>query len=214
MRNINDFNIRFNFLPVNRPLLNLLAARYLIVDAAPPFHGPTDPPLKLLGSNGTLQYFENTAALPRAFYVPRVAVMSNPQATLRRLASAAHDPRQVGLVEAPPPGAPPLANGRGKGEADIIYDSSEVVGITVRATEAGYLILTDQDYPSWEATVNEAPVAITRANYAFRWVPVPRGESTVVFRYESASLRLDLAISLLTGLLLLGYVMLKLRRRI
>jgi hypothetical protein len=214
MRNINDFNVRFNFVPVNRPLLNLLAARYLIVDATPPFRGPTDPPLKLLGSNGTLEYFENTAALPRAFYVPEVAVMSKPQAILQRLASAAHDPRQVGLVEAPPPGAPPLAYVRGKGEADLIYDFSEVVGINVRATEAGYLILTDQDYPGWEATVNDVPVAITRANYAFRLVPVPRGESTVVFRYKPASLRIGLAISLLTGLLLLGYVMLKLRRRI
>jgi hypothetical protein len=214
MRNINHFNIRMTFVPRNRPLLNLLAARYLIVDKRPPFSGPTDPPLKLLGSKGSLRTFENTAALPRAFYVPRAAVISNPNEILRRLASESHDPRRVALIEEPPPGVPIPAGVQGTGVVKIVYDYSEIVGITVRATEAGYLVLTDQYYPGWEARVNGVPARIARANYAFRLVRVPRGESIVVFRYRPRSLRIGLAISLLTGLLLLGYVGLRLRKRI
>jgi hypothetical protein len=214
MRNINQFNLRFNFVPRNRPLLNLLATRYLIVDQLPPFWGPTEPPLKLLGSNGKLRYFENTAALPRALFVPRAVMVAEPGEILRRLASKVHDPRQVALIEEPPPGPPIPPTTRGKGEAEIVYDFSETVGIIVRATHPGYLVLADQYYPGWEATVNGIPTPIRRANHAFRLVHVPQGESIVTFRYRPRSVRIGLAITLVTCLLLLGYVVWKLRKRI
>ena len=56
-------------------------------------------------------------------------------------------------------------------------------------------------------------MSIYRANYAFRLVPVPAGESTVVFRYRPTSVRLGAAISLISILGLVGYGIVRALRR-
>ena len=83
----------------------------------------------------------------------------------------------------------------GLGEVRIVSDQSETLIVDVNATEPGALVLTDQYYPGWTATVNGSPVRITRTNYAFRLVPVPAGKSRVVFRYWPQGLTLGVLIS-------------------
>ena len=65
----------------------------------------------------------------------------------------------------------------------VAYDSSRVV-LQVDSPAAAYLVLNEAFYPGWEATVNDAPTTILRANLLFRAVAVPAGESAVVFRFE------------------------------
>ena len=57
-------------------------------------------------------------------------------------------------------------------------------------------VLTDQWYPGWEATVDDTPVEVLRADTVFRAVCVPEGQHTVTFRYRPASLRRGALISL------------------
>jgi uncharacterized membrane protein YfhO len=78
------------------------------------------------------------------------------------------------------------------------------VVLRVRAPARGFL-LADQDFPGWRATVDGAPAPILRANYLFRAVEVPAGESTVEFRYVPTSLWLGAAITAAT-LLAVGIV--------
>ena len=47
-----------------------------------------------------------------------------------------------------------------------------------------FLLLTDAYYPGWTASVNGEPTAVRRADVMFRAVPMPAGESTVVFEYR------------------------------
>lgn len=58
------------------------------------------------------------------------------------------------------------------------------ITIKVNSDDEAYLILNDAYYPGWKATVNDAPVPVYRANVMFRAVPIPAGESTVVFYFE------------------------------
>ena len=102
------------------------------------------------------------------------------------LASGAEDPRRTALVEGTPPAL--LGTPGGTGSAHVVDDVSESVRIRVTATTAGFLVLADQDYPGWEATVNGTPAPIRRANFAFRLVAVPAGTSDVEFRYRPQSL--------------------------
>ena len=57
----------------------------------------------------------------------------------------------------------------------------------------GFLVVTDQFYPGWAATVNGTPTTVLRANVAFRALRLPAGESTVEFRYRPLSIRLGVA---------------------
>ncbi|MCY3917272.1 MAG: YfhO family protein [Chloroflexi bacterium] len=70
------------------------------------------------------------------------------------------------------------------GQVDFVsYDSSRIA-LQVNAPAPAYLVLKEAFYPGWEATVNDKPAPILRANLLFRALPVPAGESAVVFRFD------------------------------
>ena len=190
---------------INRPLLNLLATRYLLVgidvdNVAKVF----DPPLLLRAEAPGVRLYENPQALPRAYWVPAVEVVADQAARLDRLASPAHDPRRVALLDAAPPsgftGPPDAAAG---GRVEFVTDAAEHVVLRVVAPARGFLVLTDQLYPGWSATVGGVAQAVVRANHAFRAVEVPAGESTVEMRYRPRSVLVGAGISALTALVVL-----------
>ena len=148
---------------------------------------------------------ENPAALPRAFYVPTAEVVADSATLLTRLGTPAHDPRRVALIETRPADGFLGATPPGQGMATIRTDRSEELEIDLVADAPGFLFLSDQDFPGWEATVNDVPAPILRANYAFRLVRVPAGASRVVFRYRPRSVRVGALLSAAT-LLVLGLI--------
>lgn len=81
------------------------------------------------------------------------------------------------------------------GEVQIQWNEAEKVEVRVWADQAQTLVLTDTDYPGWEATVDGEPVSIERVNGAFRGVAVPAGAHTVTFVYRPVSLRVGAVLS-------------------
>jgi uncharacterized membrane protein YfhO len=59
-------------------------------------------------------------------------------------------------------------------------------------------VLSQTFYLAWRATVDEQPVPIIRANYAFQAVEVPAGHHVVKLVYRDARFRLGAVISLAT----------------
>jgi hypothetical protein len=193
MRSLNDFNLRGPQLPdgFSRRLFDLSAARYVIAAARyRPDLERIRPPLRPLETRAPLLVYENPERLPRAFYVPRIAVAADSAALLERLAAGEDDLRQVAFVEETPSsgflGEPGAADGAAVAFA---RNDAEDVALAVDAPRRGFVVLSDQYLPGWSATVDGRPVAIQRANYAFRLVEVPAGRSTVAFRYAPRSLR-------------------------
>jgi len=68
----------------------------------------------------------------------------------------------------------------------------------------GLLILSEVDYPGWRATVDGTPARLVRADYLLRALCVPAGEHQVVLVYDPPLLKLGLAITGLTLLLIVG----------
>ncbi len=196
MQRINDFYYRGK-VPLARPLFDLAGARWVIVDvrAFPPANPLADLPTRWARAN--VRVLENPAALPRAFYVPRLEVRSRPEVILEDLAGARRDPRRAALVEqVPADGFVGTADPTAAGRVESLQDQSERLSVRLTATQEGFLVLSDQDYPGWVATVNGSERPILRANYAFRAVRVPSGASEVVFRYRPRSIRYGILISL------------------
>ena len=98
-----------------------------------------------------------------------------------------------------------LANQAGapaaEGEVSIISYAPERVVIRVSSERRGFLVLKDANYPGWRAAVNGEAVDIVPTNVLFRGVPVPAGESEVVFSYIPTAWRTGLGLSLASGLL-------------
>lgn len=67
----------------------------------------------------------------------------------------------------------------------------------------GILVLTDTNYPGWEAYLNDKNVPIYQANYLFRGIKVPAGFHTIEFKYRPEHLNTAVALSLSTSFLIL-----------
>jgi hypothetical protein len=204
MVNLNQFYFQSNLVPRNRVLVNLTAMRFLAVDDALNDSGGKIATYSNIGRIGSTTLYENEQALPRALFVPRVAVVSDAQEMLNALSSPAFPVGTTALIEAPPVDGF-YGSSDDVGSAEITLDHSELVSVRVFSGGGGFLFLADQFYPGWYATVNEKPAPILRANYAFRAVRVPPGQSEVVFRYRPKSLEVGLGVTVTTlaGLLLL-----------
>lgn len=204
---------RLNNVPRNLQLFNLTATRYVMLEkGGQAIDALVGRPLKLIWNDPKVAIYENPDALPRAFYVPTAEILPDPSAVLARLASADHDPRQVALLEAPPADGFVGVNPTGRAQVTFVSDRSEEVVINVLATSPGFLFLADQYYPGWQASVNGAATPIMRANYAFRLIRVPEGESRVILRYRPASFGLGALISLGTLAGLAIYLLARMRR--
>jgi len=128
--------------------------------------------------------------------VHRAAVAASGEETLRLMAEETFDPR-TGVVLEEEPGVP-LHGGEEASVAEIISSEPSEVVVRCRLAGAGILVLSDTFYPGWEATVDGSPGRILRANYAFRAVPLERGEHTVRFNYQPASFRAGAAVSVIS----------------
>ncbi len=87
------------------------------------------------------------------------------------------------------------------GEISVISYAPERVVIRARSERPGFLVLKDAYYPGWHAAINGEPVDVVPTNVLFRGVPVPAGESEVVFSYMPTTWQTGLRLSLAGGLL-------------
>lgn len=70
------------------------------------------------------------------------------------------------------------------GRVEFVEYSDTRIALRVQSPSESYLILKDAYYPGWQATLNDEPTPILRANVMFRAVAVPAGKSAVVFSFE------------------------------
>jgi hypothetical protein len=147
--------------------------------------------------------------LPRAYVAPRAQACAGEQA-LRELVRGP-DPAEVTLIEDPSANAP--GTGGRIAPAELLSYSPHRVRLRATSARPAWLVLTDTYYPGWRATVNRRPAPVLIANYAFRAVRIPGGESMVTLTYEPASYRIGLFVGLLAAAVAVAAVSLSLARR-
>jgi hypothetical protein len=134
--------------------------------------------------------FENPDVMAPAFLTPTARFVSRPEA-LALLGDAGFDPRETALVEGPVTGVPARPLQPGEQVRVDAYDDGRVA-LTTKALVRRVMVLTDAYFPGWRVTVNGVEQRIRPADYAFRGVIVPPGQSRVEFWYQPASFRVGL----------------------
>jgi hypothetical protein len=201
-------------LDASRPwirLLDLLSVRYIVVGAEDHFvgNGVPDERYPVIESHPGFEIRENPRAVPRAYVVSEAEVIADEDRLFARLVDPAFDPRRAVVVEEPIAG---LAAGGSGGEAHITSYHDEEVVVEAASQGGGLLVLTDQVYPDWRATLDGAAVETHRVNYLFRGVVLPPGQHKVVFRYRPMAFAYGGALTLLTVVALAGAGVMGLRR--
>jgi hypothetical protein len=165
--------------------------------------GPTPPALDLLGVRsltslsdhtvpGTLAHtggyaiYDQPRAFPPAFVATCWSTASDPGALTRMQAMSVADLRST-VILAPGAGSlptQPATCGPGPDATVERYEAQDVVVSVPASNPGGLLVLSDQWYPGWTATVDGKPAAILRGDVALRAVSLSPGAHRVRFRYE------------------------------
>ena len=127
------------------------------------------------------QLFKNRQAMERATLFYDYEAISGSEQILRRFYSKDFDFRQRLILEE----KIPVNLSKGKGSITVVsYTPQKIILKTISDVPA-LLFLSDPYYPNWKVSINGKREKIYRANYAFRAVVVPQGESMVEFWYKS-----------------------------
>lgn len=153
-----------------------------------------------VGGERQITVIENLRAASRAWIVPRVLAANDADAL-----SAVHysllpngerfDYRRLALVD--PEHQPPVQQwpaGTSTVRVTAIGDGD--ISLAVTTTTGGFLVLSENAYPGWRATIDDEDVPVYRTNVTLQGIVVPPGEHRVRFTLVSTSLRLGYIVSL------------------
>lgn len=186
---------------IGSPLLDLLSARFVLLDASLP---PDRDDVVAL-REGRQEVFrtervvvlERTPAPPHAWVVHEARRAPTDEA-LALLAAGDVDPYRVALVESDL--AQPLAvpSGGESSSARVTRYEADTLSVAVESAAPGLLVLSEAWARGWVATVNGESAPVLPVDGWLRAVPVPEGPSVVELRYEPLSLRAGIVISLVS----------------
>lgn len=137
--------------------------------------------------DGSEVVVENRTVMPKAWLVPSVLTLAQPQQALGIMQSPQFDPRQLGLVESRPPlqlaqpGAVPAA---GVGSVQVKRYEGEDIDIAATTAANALLVLSEKYYNGWRATVDGKPADIQRVDYVLRGIYLPPGSHEVRFVFD------------------------------
>jgi hypothetical protein len=169
--------------------------------------------LRLAYDGDDARVYANRLALPRAWVVSSQRVVRDGDEALGVFTHPDFDARAAAVVEEPIAGLSRRLSHGSSGAARIASYGRESVSIDVRADRPSLLILSDNAYPGWRATVDGEDADVHRVDYVMRGVRVGPGSSRVEFRYEPLSWRIGWIVSLVALLALAALAAVGLRRR-
>jgi hypothetical protein len=141
--------------------------------------------------------------LPRAWIVYAVAVVQDDAQALGLLSEPAFNVRTTALLTEAPAISLPEEAPQGAQVEVTRYRPEEII-VEVETPADGILIISEWDYPGWQAEVDGSPSRILRANAGLRALALSAGHHTVTLRYRPVSVRLGAGASLAACAMLLG----------
>jgi hypothetical protein len=173
--------------------LDLMNVRYLLYAQA---NGPSAWPHQALGK---IQVYENPRFLPRAFMVPQAVNVGTADEAFQALGQPSFDIRRKLAWE----GGPTFSGGPVASRVQWLLRRPERLSLRVDSTAHGALVLSNNWYPSWKASVDGRPVPLWRANGSLQALELEAGSHRVELRFDPTAFKLGLALAL-GGLLALG----------
>lgn len=167
---------------------------------------------KYQARRGDVYIYRNLDAMPRAWISPRALELPENSAALTRLKREPALTKDEATVVAAE-GTIRKASVEKPQAVKVVKYSPQRIELEVPRDARGLLVLSEVDYPGWEARVDGKKREILATDYLFRGVALEGGQRKVVFRYRPRSFVLGAAVSLATLALLCLYLLYLLLRR-
>lgn len=161
-------------------------------------------------------YVLRKTCLPRAFIVHDYKMMRK-EKILDYLISPDFDPTRMVVFETDDCQPEMLQYFRGNPDAKdhvrIVSYRPDNILLETETTSPGYLFLSEIYYPGWEAFINGKKKKIKRGDYLFRVVELPKGHHTVSLVFDPLSIKVGIAITCVTVLLVAILITCRIRKR-
>jgi hypothetical protein len=157
--------------------------------------------------DGSEIVLENRRVMPKAWLVPSVLTVPQPQQVLGVMQNPQFDLRQFAVVESPPvvPMAEIGAAAIGTaGNVQVTRYEGEKIDISVTSTGNALLVLGEKYYKGWKALVDDKPTEIQRVNYILRGVYLTPGDHKVEFRFDPLPFKIGKYLTLASFVLFAG----------
>jgi uncharacterized membrane protein YfhO len=140
-------------------------------------------------------------------------VFGDKDSVLSFMKSAEFDPQHIVLLEEDP--EVPHAEGvAGESTVDIVQYGPNRIEIEVSSAQNGFLVLSENFFPRWHASLDGISSKVYLANYAFRAISVPAGKHMVVFEYKDASFTIGKVLSIIAWSVLIAAFSMQVMKRL
>jgi hypothetical protein len=136
--------------------------------------------LKLVYTDNTVKVYENTLALPRAFFVNTTLIVDSKQQAIDAMFDLNYPLNKRAVVENVQ-NAKLFKSDWDLGDAQITDYENDKVVVAINNPGEGYLVLTDSYYYNWHAKIDGQKTPIYLTDYNFRGIITPKGKHTIVF---------------------------------
>ncbi|HSW87664.1 MAG TPA: YfhO family protein [Candidatus Saccharimonadales bacterium] len=181
-RNRPDISTPFGFNRIITPknydskIINLLNVGYVLS-----LSDIQNPHLEKVFQDGQTRVYENHQSLPRAVFVNYVEPIVRKQKVMQRLFENDFSPKETAIVECSSCLELASVDKTDEGMPEITSYSENKVVLRAEVPNDSFLVLFDQYYPTWHATIDGKETKIYLTDYAFRGIIFPKGKHTVVF---------------------------------
>jgi hypothetical protein len=170
-----------------------------------------------LAQFGEVEVYENLKALPRAWFVGRIAVMPSVEVlktirTGRMKDGEPFDPAKVVLLESEIfgdrkldlPASGPTDSETPGGEIKVTQYQPQRIELTTQTSQSGFLVLSEIYYRGWEAMIDGQRAPVERVDFTLRGIIIPAGNHRVEFFFNHPTFRAGSAYSALGAILLVA----------
>ena len=133
-----------------------------------------------------MRVYENRHVMPQAFLVHQTQYADSLVNALAEIKKDSFDPRRTVIIEDRAfelPQGQAVLNGTAD-EATYKRTNINTISVDVKAASKGLLVISDQYYPGWHATVDGVEAPLVRADYLFKAVPIEQGNHKVVLYFR------------------------------
>ena len=171
----------------NLPLVSFLNVKYLLT-----FDDIADSNFQKVFQEGQTKIYENRNVIPRAYFVNKVQKVENQQEELTAITSRDFN-FQTNAVS-----TQFQFSGKNFGNfAEVKKYTDQQIEIDIKAGETSALIISNVNYPGWNANIDDNPAPLNEVNFMFQSLIVPAGNHVVKLSYFPKSFIYGLYITIL-----------------
>jgi hypothetical protein len=186
---------------LDSPVLDLMNVRYVLTRAADIPRFAALAKFRHVASLPGTEIFENTAVLPRFYFVRRARQVASLAEAHELIEHRRVDLRDTAITDQPLD-LPPADDSGSAGDVKVVKYEPSRIELSLEAPRASLLVLSETYYPGWKAWIDEQPTAIHSVDIALRGVVVPAGAHQLRMEFRPLILPVSLGISLATAILL------------